>query len=443
LKKLFVWFVGIVSGVAILGIALIGPIDNTPLAEKHFFQNTLHRLDTFRAQNHPAKGHLKVGWARINITPRSTMPMAGYAPRYQFDSVHDSIFVRILAIDNGGITCYIISADLLIFPPLLKEKLLSQSSPNRFLYFAATHAHSSLGGWDNSALGNVILGSYHEEWLDSLARKVTSTMDSVAHHLQDAKLNYFEADAGEWVENRLDPEHGQTDGKIRGLKIVRADGSRGLFATYGAHPTNISHLSRALSGDYPGALIRSAELRDYNFAMFAGGMMGSHRVKGIPDSEFAMCDSLGARLYKKISTASSIAVRDSSIATSVLPIDFGPSQLHVLQEYKVRDWVFRGLFRKLKGDFRYMKIGNLIFLGAPCDFSGEIFVRDHLGELAAKSGNQLLITSFDGDYVGYITYDDHFGHSEQEEIMAMNWVGPNYGNYFSQIVQKIVEEKPH
>jgi hypothetical protein len=90
---------------------------------------------------------------------------------------------------------------------------------------------------------------------------------------------------------------------------------------------------------------------------------------------------------------------------------------------------------------RYMKIGNLIFLGTPCDFSGEIYVRDGLGQLAERQGNKLLITSFDGDYVGYITYDDHFGHSEQEEIMAMNWVGPHYGNYFSQIVQKLIQ--PH
>lgn len=434
---------GIVVAVAILGIALIGPIDNTPLTEKQFYSTTLHRLDTFHAQIHPAKGPLRAAWATLNITPRSAKPMAGYAPRYQFESVHDSLFIRILAIDNGGITCFIISADLLIFPPLLKEKLTAHSSANRFLYFTASHAHSSLGGWDNSALGNVILGSYQEEWLDSLAHRVTASMDSLTNHLQAATLNYFEADAGEWVENRLDPEHGQTDGIIRGLQIHLADGSRGLFAAYSAHPTNISHLSRALSGDYPGALIRSAELHDYRFAMFAGGMMGSHRVKGIPDTQFAMCDSLGGRLYQKIRVASANPVRDSTIATGIIPIDFGPSQLHVLQEYKVRDWVFRGLFRKLKGDIRYMKIGNLIFIGAPCDFSGEIFVRDHLGALAEKSGNKLVITSFNGDYVGYITYDDHFGHSEQEEIMAMNWVGPHYGNYFSTIVQKIVEKERH
>lgn len=431
---------GIVVAVAILAIALIGPIDNTPLSEKHFYQHTLQRADSFRPTIHPAKGHLKAGWANLNITPRSPMPMAGYAPRYQFDSVHDSVFVRILAIDNGGITCFIISADLLIFPPLLKEKLESLSTGNRFLYFAATHAHSSLGGWDNSALGNVILGSYHEEWLDSLALRVTHTMDSLAHHLQNATLNYVETDADEWVENRLDPEQGQTDGKIRGLQIVLANGSRGLLTTYSAHPTNISHLSRALSGDYPGALVKSATQHDYQFAMFAGGMMGSHRVKGIPDTQFAMCDSLGARLYQRIAHAPTLTVRDSSIATGILPIDFGPSQLHVLQDYKVRDWVFRGLFRKLKGDIRYLKIGNLIFIGTPCDFSGEIYVRDHLGALAEKSGNNLIITSFDGDYVGYITYDDHFGHSEQEEIMAMNWVGPQYGNYFSQIVQKVIEK---
>lgn len=433
--------VGIAGGLLLLAVALVGPIDDRPLADQRFYQQTLQRLDTFHATDHAAKSGLKAGWARINITPRASMPMAGYAPRYGFDSVHDSLYVRLLAIDNGGITCFIISADLLIFPPLLKEKLLRENPANRFLYFTATHAHSSLGGWDNSTLGHVILGRYHEEWLDSLSTKITNAMNHVANHLQTAEVNYFENEAGDWVENRLDPEQGKTDGKVRGLKIQRADGTRGLMIAYSAHPTNISHLSRALSGDYPGALVKKAEQSDYQFALFAGGMMGSHRVKGIPATEFGLADTLADRLYQKIKSASTRAINDSTIATGVAPIDFGPSQLHVLQAYKVRDWVFRGLFRKLHGDMRYMKIGNLIFLGTPCDFSGEIYVRDGLGQLAERQGNKLLITSFDGDYVGYITYDDHFGHSEQEEIMAMNWVGPHYGNYFSQIVQKLIQ--PH
>jgi len=426
----------------LLTISLIGPVDNSPLETKEFHTNTIHRLDTFRPSVHTPKTKFRVGWKKVNITPKTPMPMAGYAPRNHFDSVHDSIYVRILAIDNGAVQCFIISADLLIFPPALKNKIIQQkntSSPNQFLYFIATHAHSSLGAWDNSIVGNLILGSYDERWLDSLANKIHSAMNDAVEHLRPATIDYFEANANEYVENRLDPAHGQVDGTIRGLKITRVDGSKGLMVSYSAHPTNISHLSRALSGDYPSSLVKQAEHDEFDFAMFASSTIGSHRVRGISESEFAMCDTLGAKLYEKVITAKMILIKDSTISTSIIPIDYGPSQLHILKNYKVRDWAFNMLFRKLNGDIRYLKIGNIILLGTPCDFSGEIFVRDELGKIAEDQGEKLFITSFNGDYVGYITSDDHYGHSEEEEVMAMNWVGPHYGSYYSQIVKKIIE----
>jgi hypothetical protein len=67
-------------------------------------------------------------------------------------------------------------------------------------------------------------------------------------------------------------------------------------------------------------------------------------------------------------------------------------------------------------------------------------VRDGLGKIAEAQGEKLFITSFNGDYVGYITYDDHYGRSEQEEVMAMNWVGPHYGEYYSQVIKKILSK---
>ena len=439
MKKFLRWFLGVIGALLFIAIALIGPVDDSPLANKEFYHRTIHRLDTFKPFVHSPKSRLRASWTKVNITPKSPMPMAGYAPRNHFDSVHDSIYIRVLAIDNGGVQCFIISADLLIFPPALKNKIVQQKNNNRFLYFTATHAHSSLGAWDNSLIGNLILGSYDEPWLDSLANKIDEAMDIAAAHLQHSSINYFEADASEYVENRLEPARGQVDGMVRGLEIVRADGSKGLMVSYSAHPTNISHLSLALSGDYPSSLVRQAEHHGYDFAMFASSMIGSHRVKGIAESEFVLCDTLGARLYQKVSTAKMTRIKDSTISTSIIQIDYGPSQLHLLQNYKLRDWAFRILFRKLHGDIRYLKIGNVILLGTPCDFSGEIFVRDALGKIAEDQGEKLFITSFNGDYVGYITYDDHYGHTEQEEVMAMNWVGPYYGSYYSQIVKKIIE----
>ena len=444
LKKFLRWLLGIIGALLVITISLFGTIDYTPLAEQPFYKKTMAELDTINPIHHKAKSKLKAGWSVINITPKSAMPMAGYAPRNHFDRVHDSVYVRILAIDNGNIQSYIISADLLLFPPALKNKVveqLRQKKSKRFLYFTATHAHSSLGSWNNSIVGNLILGNYNESWVDSLSNKIVSAIERTSTELKLSSISYFEASADEYVENRLDPEHGQVDGKIRGLKIVREDGSKGLLTSYSAHPTNISHLSLTLSGDYPNALVKKAEEKDIDFAMFAAGMVGSHRVRGISETEFEMCDTLASRLFRKVQHSEYVSLKDSiEISTATFPIEYGPSQLHVLQKFKVRDWAFRWLFTPLKGKITYLKIGKLVMLGTPCDFSGEIFERDGLGKIAEDHNEKLFITSFNGDYVGYITYDEHYGRSEQEEVMAMNWVGPYYGEYYSLVIKKILEK---
>ena len=445
MKKIFRLFIGFIVVLLVISISLIGTIDNRELNKQSFYHETMKELDAINPTHFKATSKLRASWVAINITPKHQMPMAGYAPRDHFEKVHDSIYVRILTIDNGNIQCSIISADLLLFPPALKSKItakIKKLNSNRSLYFTATHAHSSLGAWNDSVIGNLILGSYNEPWVDSLSNKIISSLEYSSTQLKPSTISYFEANADEYVENRLDPEHGQVEGTIRGLKIVREDGSKGLLASYSAHATNISHLSLELSGDYPNALVKKAEANNFDFAIFAAGMVGSHRAKGISEKQFEMCDTLASRLFKKIHATQNVSIKDSiEISTAIFPIEYGPSQLHVLQKFKVRDWAFRLLFTPLKGEINYLKLGNIVMLGTPCDFSGEIFVREGLGKIAEDHHENLFITSFNGNYVGYITYDEHYGHSEQEEVMAMNWVGPHYGEYYSQIIKKILSKE--
>jgi hypothetical protein len=228
------------------------------------------------------------------------------------------------------------------------------------------------------------------------------------------------------------------DGKIRSIKIIRSDSTKALWMTFSAHPTNISHLSLTLSGDYPNALIKRAE-QDVDFAMFGTGMVGSHRAKGMEKKEFEMCDELAEKLYTKIKVAPQIQLKDSiSMSMASIPLEYGKSQMHVFQNFVVRDWAFNGLLRPLQGNITYCKLGPILFLGTPCDFSGEIFIEEKLGEFAESQGEKLFITSFNGDYTGYISDDKYYGHTEQEEVMALNWVGPHFGMYYTDVIKKII-----
>ena len=55
---------------------------------------------------------------------------------------------------------------------------------------------------------------------------------------------------------------------------------------------------------------------------------------------------------------------------------------------------------------------------------------------AKTLGLNLIITTFNGGYMGYITpdeyYDKHF-----HEVREMNWYGPGNGKYFDELITKI------
>ncbi len=225
MNKFLKWLLGIVFFLLLLVISLIGPIDRSSLKEKSFYKQMMSELDTLKPVSHPATQIVKAGWSKVSITPNYPMSMAGYKQRPRFESVHDSLYARIVAIDNGSLTSYFITTDLLLFPPALRdriqEKLKAEGWKNYFLYLSSTHTHNGIGGWHKSTLGKVALGEFHEEWIESTAQSILTKMKEAHHSGVESKISYFENDLSEWVENRLAFEQGKIDGIIRGIAIER------------------------------------------------------------------------------------------------------------------------------------------------------------------------------------------------------------------------------
>ncbi len=385
------------------------------------------KLDTLRITEQGASP-LKTDWTKVNITPSKSMPIAGYIPRDHFEAVHDSLFARILVIENSSFRCAMVNVDLLIFPPLLRDKIREKMSDNTFLYLSATHTHNGVGGWDPSIGGRLITGKFSEEYLDEVATKIVAAIKNV--NLELSTLYYFEADATDMVENRVDIDSGKVDGKIRGFEVNRQGGTNAILFTLSAHATSIKSEFLDLSADYPAKVIRNLELTG-TFPMFMSGMVGSTRFQWSPLENYDFIDTVARDVVQHMNTARiDSAMTAPPIRSAHIPIEFGPAQLRINKNFKVNNWAFRMLFNKLKGELTYLEIGDMVFIGTPCDFSSEIYVMDSLESYASKYGKHLIITSFNGDYDGYITYDKHYEVSSKEEINALNWVGPYYERVF-------------
>ena len=154
-NKMLKWFLRIATGL-ILFCLLLFPflfekIDRTPYKETNYYKDMSAQLDTFHLDTAIQKGfYFKAGWAKKSITPAYMPDLAGYGIRDKADCLHDSVFTRAFVFDNGKNKAAYISVDLLIFPPVVEERLRTEAinlgyNPDNF-YFTATHTHSAPGG---------------------------------------------------------------------------------------------------------------------------------------------------------------------------------------------------------------------------------------------------------------------------------------------------------
>ena len=76
-------------------------------------------------------------------------------------------------------------------------------------------------------------------------------------------------------------------------------------------------------------------------------------------------------------------------------------------------------------------------VGMPCDFSGEL--TPELDAYAKSKRLNLMVTSFNGHYTGYITEDSHYDLEEYETI-TMGWFGPFNGAYLQEVTRDIIDK---
>ena len=439
-RKIFKTLLFLVALILVLGIVLFAPIDRTALHEQPFYQQEIKLLDSL-SMTVSKPSELKAGWKKINITPKGQMPMAGYLPRDHFNSIHDSLYARLLIIQNRETTTVLINVDLLLFPPALKaalNKRLVAKGLSIFTYLSATHTHNGVGAWDDSLGGQIAVGGFDDQWINDIADMLIRAIQET--NLKRASVAYWESDADALVRNRIAHRKGKKDGIVRGLTVQREDSTRATLFTYSAHATSISMRNHSISADYPFAVIQKLE-QQYDFGMYMAGMVGSHSFISFPKVDFELIDVVSSRLYATMDTLQLTSQTDvTSIANEHIPIAFGPSQLRVSKNWKLRNWVLNSGLGGLEGELTYLRIGNTLMIGTPCDFSGEIAVHEKLLEYARAKGFNLIITSFNGNYIGYITHDGHYDSINSSEVREMNWVGPYYGQYFAEMIKKLIDK---
>lgn len=430
----------VAAAVLLLGLATLTTVDRSPKEDSSFYKNTLAALDS-STWSSSTSTHWLGGWATVNVTPAQPAELVGYSPRGPYTFVQDSSHVKALTISNGKSSIAWLNYELLIVHPQLAEQVRVGVQKAGIsldqLIFTATHTHSGMGGYMPGMVGSLAFGGHDEKVVEQLVAGSVRALQTALSSQDTVTLAYKKTSVPDLVSNRF-VKGGPTDPFVRQVLLHRKDGQKASLITYSAHATALSSKFMGLSGDYPAFLTERLEEDEVDFALFAAGTVGSHRplTQGnTPEQVIAYALAIDTRLS---ADTSKIALQGAALLrTSQLQIDLGEPQLRISNDMRLRPWLFRTLLGDMPAYLDISQVGNILFISSSGELSGVFY--EAWDALAEEKGLHLVVTVFNGSYVGYITPDELYD-AKFHEVREMNWFGPGNGQYFDRLIKGVIQK---
>ncbi len=341
LKKLLrfiaIFFVVVIGLIVLFFAVAVLPIDRS-IDRTQLLAAMTNEMDTLPEVPTPG-GRFMVGHAKENLTPPYPTATAGYAKRMGklYESVHDSIYIRTLVIDNGTNRVAVVSADLLIIPPTVTELLEKELPEIGFTldntYLGAIHTHNSIGNWGKGAT-TFLYGSYNDSIVHFIVDKIKSSILRASQNLKPATLKAGTIPLDGLVHNRL-IDNGPVDSLLRVIEVHHSDSSKLLLMSFTAHATCLFARDIVLSRDYPGKLVDALEKQGYDFVMFMAGAVGSHAGK-VPEQGWSCVDLMSEEVAKGFLSNRDrlFSVNDSTLVMHRVPLLLSETQAKLLKDWR-------------------------------------------------------------------------------------------------------------
>lgn len=457
IKKAFLILVVLVLNAVGLFVTFVLPWPTygaSTVTDQPYYTKALKSMDEFEAQTSfgSRPGPLSAGWAQVSLTPPIGTPLAGYGDRQGRPSTgtHDELDVRVLALRAGNETVYLLGSDMLIVPENVTDEVRArvwesaQILPGQIL-FNASHTHSGPGAWGPGFLAKQFSGEFDPEIVAFLVDKFATAIEAAGKNLEPAKLGYGSVTVPESIRNRT--REAPVDDELSFLVVRQEDGDTCHVVNYSAHATVLGGSNMEFSADYPGYILDAIEEETGGFAMFMSGAVGSMgpRTPDLPQGAtgFDKAEAMGRVLAKRVLESAQDLELEAQVelASMGIPLELPPFQLRLSTKWRVSPYLLPLLGLDTDGWLHGLRINDLVMLGAPCDFSGELS-REMKIEAAAE-GRDLWCLSFNGDYAGYISPDKYYLTADKDEegyeMYVMSWCGPNQSAFFCGLMDEMAD----
>lgn len=432
-------------------------VQKTPYIKTSYYKNTVARLDSMKPEIGYSNDSIYAGFSRLSITPElnialnksdanhiKSIPIAGFGQlksKYA-TGIHDSIFVKAVALRVDEQTVVIVSADLLIMPTNIIDSvttlLLKAGIQRSQLFFTATHTHSSVGGWGYGLLAKIIAGKKNpniEKWLTK--QIVKSVLDAISD-LYPAKIGIGGFNGAPYIRNRINGDPLLNNNDFDYLLVEQNSRSKAIIGSFSAHSTTVGSSNTLISADYPGYWQRKMESVGFDMAMFCGGSMGSQSPVGL-GTGYERAKYIGEALADSSSFSIKKIITSDKATLSLLSLKIFTPKYHMRLTSKINlSTGFSKWLMPLPKDvyLQVLQINNLVWIFTPCDFSGELALT--IKKLLEAKGYRTMVTGYNGSYVGYIIPSKYF-YLDYSESKAMGWFGPTMGDYTMDIIKNMVD----
>ena len=239
-------------------------------------------------------GVFRAAVVKVDITPSDSQVLSGYDPRTS-TGIHDRIYHRVVALDDGTTQFFLISTEIVGMSPTMVDRVAAQLKRKygidpMNLWWTVTHTHSApkVGP---PGLGCVFLPERCREQVEStytsyLEEKLIAAILEARNKLAPARLgvgwgfsqaniNRRAIDVNGNASLGLNPD-GPVDRRIGLLRIDKADGTPlALIANYPIHGTVLGGESTVISGDAPGIVSEYIEQKLGAPLLFINGAAGN------------------------------------------------------------------------------------------------------------------------------------------------------------------------
>jgi neutral ceramidase len=230
---------------------------------------------------------------KIDITPQDSQNLLGYGPRMS-TGTHDSIFHKIIVMDDGTREFILVSSDICLISPTEYERVaaaiqkLHKIDPVN-IWWTVTHTHSApeVGppGMYATYLADRLVKvdqaytrMFEQKLIDGITRarqQLVPARMGVGWGFSQANINRRAVDVDGKASLGLNPD-GPVDRRIGLIRIDKEDGGTiALIANYAIHGTVLGPQYTLVSGDAPGVVAAYVEDQIGAPVLFINGAAGN------------------------------------------------------------------------------------------------------------------------------------------------------------------------